>query len=300
MSTQVHEQRLRDAILDLLAYFAFFGLPCNEQQIFQLLPVKTNPVAVHVHVQKLLKRGKIIALPKQTYGLKDITYINVLACQKDQALLLKRAKLVTALLRPLPFIKSVAIMSSIPYGYCRVARSDIDLVFVTSPNRVFISSYLVVRLINLLGINTLSKDMVLTKPGRIDQNAYITTNGAKFDKDLAKFDKHHQIWLALAQPLYGHDYWYQIVDKSPFVRQGLPNFQPPRYSHKIPRNGLSLLNRVDNYGYRRYLRHVANNPLMHTPDAFVRVRPDIIRARTVDNLWVREATRRIAEIRQAI
>ncbi|MBI2798392.1 hypothetical protein HYX70_03825 [Candidatus Saccharibacteria bacterium] len=269
MSVVQHEKRLRSAILDLLSYFAVFELPLSAGQIYQYLPVKTTPVAVRVHLSKLIKRGKLQAIDDR-YGLRGVNYNKLQAFAANQPRLLKKAKRWSRVFAALPFVKSVVLVSSVAYG-CPTEDSDIDMVVVTSPNRIYLTKAYLYGLFHRFDIDS-SKQ----KQNRLGISALFSTNGVKFERDVYGLDPQRLPWLLTAQPLYGAHTWYELLKNNSFVRQNAPNYSWPESNVKLGYMSLSWLDKLDNYAYKRYLRKVSQNPMYREKRAFVRVRPDII------------------------
>lgn len=287
-----HEKTLRDAIVDLLAYFAVFGLPLTERDIYLYLPVKTTPVAVKVHLERLMQRGKLQKL-KDRYGLRKVDYNQLEVFASRQQELLKKAKAWAKLFSLPPFIKSVVLVSSVAYG-CPNETSDIDLVVVTSPNRIYLSKAYLYAFFRNFDINS-SRE----KTNRLGISALLTTNGARFERDVYGLDVQRLPWLLSARPLYGHSVWHSLLKHNEFVRANAPNYVWDKTDPKFSYSSISTLDKLDTYGYKRYLRNVAKNPLYHKPEAFVRVRPDIIVINAHHGPYLQTKQASYEQIRQA-
>jgi hypothetical protein len=113
--------------------------------------------------------------------------------------------------------------------------------------------------------------------GRFSLGMFVTTKSVKLEKDMMKVNN-----PALAPqmitgiPVYGADIWYGILKNDPYLQAHLPNYIWPKTSIRIHGSGIKLLDKLDDIGYRRHLSHTASQPKTHHPDAFIRVRPDII------------------------
>ena len=64
--------RLKAAILDLLAYLAVMQLPAGDEQIEQLLRVRTSHLAIRDELGKLEADGKVIRVQREYWGLPGI------------------------------------------------------------------------------------------------------------------------------------------------------------------------------------------------------------------------------------
>jgi hypothetical protein len=90
-------------------------------------------------------------------------------------------------------------------------------------------------------------------------------------------------------PTYGEAVWYSILKNDSYINDKLPNYVWPKMPVRIYGAGIKHLDRLDDIAYRKHLKHTASQAKTHHPDAFVRVRPDII------NLHHKDATTKIAE-----
>ncbi len=268
---QQKEKQIRDSVLDLLAYFAIWGLKLDFNTLYQYLQVNTSHLAVQKQLNGLVKRGKV----KKTgnlYGLAKHSYPNQKKQTDMQARLLKKAKRWSRAIGMVPFVKSVAVVNSAAFGNVH-NKSDIDLFVITTPNRIFLTKGLLMyglKLLKQLEDNNQSA-------GRFSLGMFVTTHGVKMEKDMMKVnDPHLAYWLATAKPMYGTSTWYYVMKKDPYLQQKLPNYVWPKTGIHMYGSGWRFLDKVDNIGYRRHLRHTAGQPKSHTGQAFIRVRPDII------------------------
>lgn len=268
---QQKERQIREGILDLLAYFAIWGIMLDFNTLYQYLQVNTSHLAVKKQLGNLIKRGKV-KQQGDLYGLTKHVYPNQKTQQQHQTKLLQKAKRWSRLFGLLPSVKAIAVVNSAAFGNVH-AESDIDLFVVTSPNRIFLTKGLLMyglRALKQLEDNTTSAE-------RFSLGMFITTHGVKMEKDMMKVnDPHLTYWLITAKPVYGHQTWYSVLRKDPYLEKKLPNYVWPKTGVRIYGSGWRALDRLDNVGYRRHLRHTASQPKSHNDIAFIRVRPDII------------------------
>lgn len=265
------ERQVREGILDLLAYFAVWGLKLDFNTLYQYLQVNTSHLAVKKQLNNLIKRGKV-KQQGELYGLAKHSYPNQKTQQALQTKLLQKAKRWSRVFGLLPSVKSVAVVNSAAFGNVH-AESDIDLFIVTSPNRIFLTKGLL-----MYGLKALKQlEDKATSAGRFSLGMFITTHGVKMEKDMMKVnDPHLAYWLITAKPMYGAQNWYAVLRKDPYLEKTLPNYVWPKTGVRIYGSGWRALDKLDNVGYRRHLRHTASQPKSHNDVAFIRVRPDII------------------------
>ncbi len=268
---------LAGSVLDLLAYFAVFRLPLAEAEINQLLPVKTSHLAIRDEIKDLIKRGKIHIIGDYL-GLKGIKYLSRDEQLKRQAKLLAKAKRWSYLFRLLPYVKSVVVVNSVSFGNIHSAN-NIDLLIITKPNRAYIAKGSLMYGLRLLGqLETATKTA-----GKFRLGMFLTTAGVNSQKDIMKQnDPHLLYWLVMAKPVYGASIWYGLLKKDRYAFEALPSYVWPSTDIHVYANGLRLLDRLDDRGYRVHLKHTSRQPKTHTDQAFIRVRPDIINLHNLD------------------
>lgn len=278
------ESVVREAILNLLAYYAIWGIRLDFNTLYSYLQVKAGELMVKKQLQELIRQGKVTVVG-ECYGLKKQRYPEGNKRSKHQQKLLKKAKRWGRLIGLLPFVKSVSVISSVAIGNVH-DESDIDLFIVTSPNRIFLTKGIL-----MYGLKILRQlEDQYKSAGRFSLGMFITTKGAKMEKDMMKINEPHLLYYIIsAIPVYGREIWYEIIRKDAYIESRLPNYLWPKHDNRIYGLGWSVLDRLDEVGYRRHLKHTASQAKSHHPDAFIRVRPDII------NLHHRGTSAQIAE-----
>lgn len=273
MPTTKHSKHLQASILDCLCYYAVFGLRLTTEQIFQLMDCKATVVSIDAELKALRRRKLIVGYKDGTYGLRDHNYPPRAPSQVAQTKLLKRAKRLSQALRWMPWIKSVVVVNSVAFGNC-TNESDIDLLFVTTPHRLYITKGMVYYLLNVLRLRETNK----SKAGRFSLGWWVTTNGFDVERDLSqKFDLQHRYhWLLAAKPVYGDKIWQQLLASSPSLRNHFPNYSFVHHTLPINIIRISSLDKLDSRGFRTHLRHVAQQPQYQRSDAFLRIRPDLV------------------------
>jgi predicted nucleotidyltransferase len=286
---QQKEKQVREGVLDLLAYFAVWGLMLDFDTLYQYLQVNTSNLAVKKQLNSLIKRKRVKQVDS-LYGLANHPYPSQKKQKQLQADLLKKARRWSLLFRLIPSVKAVVVINSAAYGNVH-KDSDIDLFIITSPNRIFITKGLL-----MYGLKALKQlEDGKQSAGKFSLGMFLTTHGGKFEKDIMKVNEPDLPYRMITGiPTYGAGVWYDILKKDPYLSRTLPNYTWPKTSLRIYGAGWQHLDRLDNLGYRRHLRHTANQPKSHAEQAFIRVRPDII------NLHHKGTSAQIAEQWQGI
>ncbi len=284
MNAEVKQLSVEAAVLDVITYFAIFEVLVELPRINALLPVKASHLAVQAAVRELIRQRKVQRLG-DGYGLTQLTYAGAEKRAAHREELLRRARKAGKLIGLLPFVKAVVVVNSVAIGNVH-ANSDVDLLIVTTPGRVFVAKGLLWQLMKL----TRQLETEERKAGRFSLGMFLTTRGIIFERDTMKQNEPHLMyWLMTAVPVYGDRRWYEILQGSAYVRSHAPNYLWPRGGRSIDRSGWKQLDALDDRGYKIHLKHTSQQEKNHTPEAFVRVRPDII------NLHAQDASRGIAE-----
>lgn len=286
---QLKEKEVSRSIIDLLAYFAVMNIRIDFDTLYSYLPIRTGHLVVKKQLRSLIRQGKVQCIDN-LFGLKGYKYTSQKIPRARRAALIKKAQRWSLLMRLLPAVKSIVVINSVAYGNVH-KDSDIDLFIVTSPNRIFLTKGFLMYFLRL--IKQLEDQQV--SAGRFSLGMFMTTKGVKLEKDMMKVNNPDLApRMITGIPVYGADTWYGILKNDPYLQAQLPNYIWPKTSIRIHGSGIKLLDRLDDIGYRRHLSHTASQPKTHHPDAFIRVRPDII------NLHHKGTSAQIAEKWQTI
>lgn len=286
---QLKEKEVSSSVLDLLAYFAVMNIRLDFDTLYSYLPIKTGHLVVKKQLRSLIRQGKVQCIDN-LFGLKGYKYTSQKIPRARRAALIKKAQRWSLLMRLIPAVKSIVVINSVAYGNVH-KDSDIDLFIVTSPNRIFLTKGFLMYFLKL--IKQLEDQQV--SAGRFSLGMFVTTKGVKLEKDMMKVNNPDLApRMITGIPVYGADTWYGILKNDPYLQAQLPNYIWPKTSIRIYGSGIKLLDKLDDIGYRRHLSHTASQPKTHHPDAFIRVRPDII------NLHHKGTSAQIAEKWQTI
>jgi len=272
------ERKVEQAILRLAAYYGVFALPLSEAEINQLIDIKVGHLAVRDALKSLVEDGTLVLDEEGYYRLADQSYVSRNKALKRQEKLLGKARSWAKLFGLLPFVKSVVVVNSAAIGNVR-ADSDIDLLIVTTPNRAYVAKGMLMYGLKLARQLETRK----RKAERFSLGMFVTTAGVNWQRDIMAVNEPHLgYWLMLAKPVYGAAVWQELLRSSEYVTETFPNYVWPKTNTRIYSNGISWLDQLDNRGYKKHLKHTAGQPKMHTKEAFVRVRPDIINLHALD------------------
>ena len=268
---ELKEKSVREAILNLLAYFAVWNLRLDFDTLYSYLQVRSGQLMVKKQLDSLVRQGKVKLIDGK-YGLAKHKYPSQQKMSDLQARLLRKANRWGRAIGTIPFVKAVVVINSTAYGNVH-DESDIDLFIITTPNRIFLAKGLLMYLLKLLR----QLEDQYSSAGRFSLGMFLTTKGAKMEKDMMKVNEPDLVYRMITGiPVYGGGVWYEILKNDPYLNSRLPNYFWPKISNRIYASGLTFLDKLDAAGYRRHLKHTASQAKSHHPDAFIRVRPDII------------------------
>ncbi len=291
MNADTKQAEVRTALLDVLAYFAIFDLLVSLERLNNLLRVRASHLAVQAGLRELIAERVVMRIGDE-YGLAGRRYQRVEWRRAHRDVLLARARRLGQLVGWLPFVKSVLVVNSVAIGHVH-EDSDIDLLIVTTPGRIFVTKGLLWQVLRL----TRQLETVERKAGRFSLGLFLTVRGVPFERDIMKRNEPDLVnRLMTAVPVYGARRWYEMLQASPFIKQRVPNYIWPRGGRTIDRSGWRRLDALDDRGYRTHLKHTSQQPHNQTAAAFVRIRPDIINLHAQDKTtWIGEQYDKIRE-----
>lgn len=278
MQVDAKETAIREAILDMVTYFAIFHMPVSEERLDRLLPVRTSHLAVRAALRVLTTEKRLRRLEDGSYGLPGRRYDQLKQKAIQRAVLLDKARTYARWMGMLPFVKAVVVINSVAIGNVR-PESDIDLLVVTTRGRIFIAKGVLYRVLKLLK----QLESPEKSAGQFSLGMFLTTRGVNMERDMMKQNQPHLLyWLMTGVPVYGERRWYELLQSSKYIHDRVPNYIWPKGGSSIDRAGWSWLDSWDNKGYRIHLKHTSQQDKNLLPEAFVRIRPDIINLHALD------------------
>jgi len=295
ISAKQTDQRLREAILDILSYCAVFQTPLSDRQILWYIAVKASQAGVSVHLAKLLRAGKIQQFKNKKYGLKNVSYSSHQARTKLASQRIQKAKKWSRLFRLLPFVKVVLVSYDDLY-YSKKPSSNSRYVFITLPSRIYITKASLYYILEIMGKRRSTKN---PKDSIFLDNFY-TTAGLRFEDKMSLSTQGQVMWFVLSEPVYGEDIWQDILKNNPLIYKNLPNFPWKQRNTKILTGFSRGLDSLDTMGYRRHLRHISQKANLQSKDALLRIRPDTLIARPSHSKNLQEIKSSYSKIRSVL
>lgn len=217
---------MEKAILQTLAYADIFDYPLRQEEIWHWListdnkqPATYNKKAFEVSLKKLLKVGRC-KFWDGYYCLTGREQIVELRKQRERWSVskIKRAKRIAGILKFLPWVKLIGITGGLAQNNSH-KDDDIDLLFITSRQRVWLTRGFTVLILRLLRL--------YRRPGKIADmicpNMFITEESLRMQpEDL--FIAHEVCQLKL---IFVKNRTYQrFLKANLWVRKFLPNWKP--------------------------------------------------------------------------
>ena len=208
------------AILSTLRYRQIFNCPMSYYQIWNYL-IASKPVSERNFIDGLsnLTKEKKISYKDGWYSIDKIDYEKLRARVKRTDKLLTHIKHIAKYLKQLPWIEMLAVTGSVA-AFNANEESDIDILIVTKPKRLFLSRLFLVGVLKLIRVywNT-------NKPaGTICPNILLTTDNLTWDSSKQNLYTANEV--SLLYPLfYRHTCYFDFLKSNSWVNNYLPNIQ---------------------------------------------------------------------------
>lgn len=225
---KVKNMEVEERVLATLAYFEIFDLALNINELRRLLP------------GEMLIGNEITEIVKRMEEVGSIVSLNGwCALKKGKGLLEKRNDkdaLAEVLLRKIN--KWKWIFSIVPFvefaGVCNYLSfksvekdSDIDLLIVTKPGRIFLAKVFLTLYMHLLGIRRHGNKVAQ----RFCLSFYVNADNLNFKEILLKDDVYFAYWLLALKPLYdSKNVWEKIEQENEWINSFLVDFRQRRES----------------------------------------------------------------------
>jgi len=214
------------AILKTLAYADIFDFPLKKDELWLWLikgkrqkKERKSEAEFEQALEKLVKAGRC-GQDSGFYFLPGRKKIINLRKKREKASKPKTAKAqkVTQILKLIPWIKLIGITGGLSRKNSE-EKDDIDLFFITSKDRLWLSRGFVVLILNLLGL--------YRRPGKIKDmicpNMLVSEKALEM-KPCDLFTAHE---TALMKPIFDRDRTYQrFLKANLWLKKFLPNWKP--------------------------------------------------------------------------
>ncbi len=189
-----------------------------------------NPDQFKKELSELVRTARII-YKNNLYSLEKVDYTKVEKKKRTAEKLLTQANQISRYLKQIPWIEMVALTGSVS-AFNAEEHSDIDILIVTKPDRLFLSRFFLVAILKLIGVYWSPQ-----KPaGTICPNILLSSDA------LAWNIKDRNIYIAneisLLYPLfYRHNCYFDFLKQNGWVNNYLPNLCIPHTKPLIEKSG---------------------------------------------------------------
>ncbi len=220
---------MEKAIIKTLAYADIFDYPLRPYEIHKwLILQKATTYQIEKGIIRLLKKGKIQVKKDYLYLTgRQIVVKKRIERQKQSSKYNFRAQIVAFVLRIVPWIKLVGISGSLAVENAE-KKSDIDLVIITSKERMWLTRLLTVWLTDFLGVRRRRNDPENEVGGKACINLFLEEdNLEQAYKDL--YTAHEVLQMKV---LWERDNIYEkFLDKNSWAFTYLPNWATSKASN---------------------------------------------------------------------
>ncbi|HUV42806.1 MAG TPA: hypothetical protein VMY36_02755 [Patescibacteria group bacterium] len=210
---------VKKAILKTLAYADIFDYPLKEGEILKFLMADSS---LPLKIDQELEKSSLVAKKGDFYFLRGGETIVPLRKKrrKQSQEKMKIAKKVMAWLKLIPAIKMIAVTGALAMENSD-KEDDIDLLFVTTKNRLWLSRGLVVIFLRLTGFYRQPNQI----KNKICPNMFLDEDHLSLPKKERDLFSAHEV--CQLKPLWDKDKTYQqFIKKNLWVKQFLPNWKP--------------------------------------------------------------------------
>lgn len=224
---------LQIAILRTLAYFDVFDYPLTPAEVWRWLyrgvgeAWTASEAEVKQEIDRLVansqmvRQGEHVCLPgrQSTIAQRQMRL-------KQNERKWKRARTVARFVEVFPFVKAVAVVNTLAINNAR-PESDIDLLVLCAPRRIWLARFMVTGIVQLLGYRRHGEHVA----NRVCLSFYLTTRSL----DLAPLksadqDHHFAFWATQAVPLMDDGVWAKFVEANRAWTSRLPNAWPTAWT----------------------------------------------------------------------
>lgn len=228
-SGYMNKNSLEQSILSALCYFDVFDYPLTLLEIWQwLFDLDGQSQAYNlVQVGEALKDTSLTRRVSSSNGLYFLNgreeivtkRLNRYAIAGEKNQIARRG---ARALSFLPFVKLVCVCNHSGNNNTR-RDSDIDLFIVTTPNRLYLTRFLVTIALSVLRLRRHGKKVT----DRLCLSFYASEDDLEFDKlKIGQQDSYLVYWIANLFPIYDRGGYDKFLEKNKWIKKSLPNHLP--------------------------------------------------------------------------
>ena len=218
---------MEKAILKTLIYADIFDYPLKVWEIHKwLIGQKVNLYQVEKTLEKLRVKGKALRV-KDYYFLprKANLVAKRKGREKQSAKYLRKAKVLTFILKLIPWIKLVGISGGLAMDNAE-KKDDIDLFLVTTKNRLWLSRILTIGILDFMGVRRKAKMKGFQVAGKLCLNILLEED--KLEQSNKDMYLAHEVLQM--RPLWYRDGIYEkYLQDNQWVFKYVPNWIGSQY-----------------------------------------------------------------------
>ncbi len=230
-------QKIHEAIISTLAFFALYELPLNSRRVQELL---LNQIAsleeVEAALRELARQSKIIQ-SGSLYSTKVWNQASYLANQQELIHKWEKIGRYFNWLALVPFVRNVSVINSLSLGTAD-SDSDIDFFVITKPRRLYVVRSMIIVLFRLLGVYKTREKI----KDRFCFGFFVSPQALKFEPIMLKpQDPYFLFWLASMRPVFGGQAYWQLMQANQWLAEHFPNFKPMQRLSSAKQPGFFIL-----------------------------------------------------------
>jgi len=216
------EQRnlaLRGAITRVVAFFDIFDFPVTAQEIWKFCDWQCGLDEVVNFLNEsndFLEQNAVFYFLPGRADLCDKRIEKIIIAQKKY----QKAMHVTKLFRFIPWIKMIAISNVIGQDNVK-EESDIDLFVITEPNRIWITRFVSVVMLKILGLRPKPNDV----QDKICLSFFVSENNLNLKNLQIDNDVYFYFWLTNLLPIHNQNNIYKkLIQANDWLWEKMPNW----------------------------------------------------------------------------
>lgn len=249
----IRKNACTDAIIKTLSYSGVFGYPLTFYQLTSTLITKQRftPKKIRKELNRLVEYG-VVRKIKGKYMLRGVRYHNTEKRIKISKGIIEKNKATVMLLTKIPWIKMIAITGSVA-NQDAAEGSDLDLLFITEKNRLWICRGFVFLILKIAG--KLPKNQ---KERDICPNIFID------ERKLSWAKKKRNLYVAQniisMQPLiWRDDIYFDFIKSNKWISKYFTNFKiksPTKKQKKRKSKENPFMNAIENIARKAQINYM--------------------------------------------
>jgi len=207
------KEHLRFSIVCTLAYYDVFSYPLTLSEIHTKLSLQASKQEVDESVDELVHDGRVYRFDefftlRDDFGLIEKRKTANARAREQMDLARQKASFISKF----PFIRGIFISGSLSKNYAD-EKSDLDFFIVTAPNHLWLARTIFVFTRKLLVAKKNYRNYCL--------NYFISSDNLTIDER----NVFTATELTTLIPVYGHTYYFQLLESNRWLHDLLPNFK---------------------------------------------------------------------------